>query len=71
MLSILQDSINLQELNLVGMSNHSCKKEEKAEKQEEDLPIKSKTEQKIEYISNNDKIDTIDKIIDENKNGKY
>lgn len=63
--------INPQELNLVGMSNHSCKKEEKAEKQEEDLIIKSKTEQKIEYISNNDKIDTIEKIIDENKNGKY
>ena len=63
--------INLQELNLVGISNHGIKPEEKAEKQEEDLIIKSQTDQKIEYISNNDKIDTIEKIIDENKNRKY
>ena len=36
-----------------------------ATEKQEDLIIKSQTDQKIEYISNNDKIDTIEKIIDE------
>ena len=66
--------IDPKKLNMVSVSNHDCDKSKKDKPKEEEnneLIIKSNENNHIEYISNQDKESTINKIISENPNGKY